>query len=569
MPPFDNKDIFRLLLAGESSVHGAHNHLGWETYSGQESSAMEASLTTLHESFHNELNNLTTYGFLLQAYALLIHAGLEQEKYSELLHILVLRCRNAHEIYATFLSTTITAEKKENEGKTPLDHLRNYPNYRRYYEQGRQLTSAFQGNYLKETVLSAIIINCFQSKAIISEALEDFTAFEPGKIRSIEFPDSRLSFLGRRLPPDFLRNSFDSFCQIHAGDQRVDVLWATETNPAYYRVAIASEYDDLQRQLLEHLVTDLAGWFENNGLPTVPFKGNLVLLEQLFSQANILAASGSSGMQLKLNTDPLNIPKNILLNFTGEKYHIRKEAIPAVISPLSAIPQQHWFGLTGGSGENEHFFVISRIGHRVLKQYQLSVEDTAWLNEKLNEPLVFLRRRYYDATSRKELVQLFWLQTLQEWKDFVAAASGIPIISNISLHTWAIPDWEAQWLDALTKQSQCTILFDLPPHNQLVAIFDPSCDQVLLQKVWIKHEEYHHCALVLQGKIQESSGYTPLFFIPAGETTCNVISNYAMNELKEGLFIEGKDFLQENAWLVRITLGHLFNEERIFDFNTI
>ena len=166
MIPFDTQDLTRLLLYGDTDAQGAHDHLGWETYAGTESGASEANLTTLHESFHNELNNLTAFGFLLQVYALLAKADKEHGQYEAVFKFLVSRCREAHEIYATFISTTIMAEKVENRDREPGDLLKNHARYQRYYEQGRQLSADFQGNYLKEIALTAIIIICFQSRTI-------------------------------------------------------------------------------------------------------------------------------------------------------------------------------------------------------------------------------------------------------------------------------------------------------------------------------------------------------------------------------------------------------------------
>lgn len=569
MIPFDNQDLTRLLLQGQADSHGAHHHLGWETYPGAQGGDADANLTTLHESFHNELNNLTAYGFLLQVYALLTKSDQQQENYREIFEYLVARCREAHEVYATFISTTITAEKKENEGKGPGELLKNYPTYGQHYEKGRILTADFQGNYLKEIALTAIIISCFQSRAICERARQDLAAFEPNRIDNAEFPDSRLSLLGRKLPPGYLRKSFEDFCQSRADDQGLDVFQGTEINPAWYQMAIKPEYDELQRSLIDHIVNDLAQWFENARLPCLPFYENLDLLGELFSRANALTDVETSGMQLVLNREPMNFSKNILVNFTNEKYTIRKEHIPAVMVALSEVPRAHWGQLTGGSGEEEHFFVLSRIGHRLLKQYDCSAENKNWLNERLNDPLVFLRRRQYSPDTKEELVQLYWIETPDIWLDFIAACPNVPIVSNISMHTWAIPDWESRWLNALTEHSQCTILFDLPPHNQLNEIFEPACDRVLINKVWIKHDLYNHCALVMQGRINGSDDRTPLFLLPASETTCNVISNYAMKHLKKSLFMEDKEFLYQQSWLVRVALGRLFNEESTFDFNTI
>jgi len=215
MPPFDDQDITRLLLDGNSHSHGAHHHLGWETYAGAQSADPDANLTTLHESFHNGLNNLTAYGFLLQVYALLAKANRQEEKYVAIFEYLVAQSREAHEVYATFISTTITAEKKENKAGQPVDLLKNYPGYRKHYEKGRLLTAAFQGHYLQEVALTAIIISCFQSRAISERARRDLTGFQPDHLDYAEFPDGRLSLLGRKLPATYLRQSFEDFPPQH------------------------------------------------------------------------------------------------------------------------------------------------------------------------------------------------------------------------------------------------------------------------------------------------------------------------------------------------------------------
>jgi len=88
-----------------------------------------------------------------------------------------------------------------------------------------------------------------------------------------------------------------------------------------------------------------------------------------------------------------------------------------------------------------------------------------------------------------------------------------------------------------------------------------------MTKSWIKHQNSNHCALVLQGKLKDQIGGTPLFLLPAGEILCNVISNYAEQAFPAGFFHEDKAFLMEEQWLMRIALSRIFNEERAFAFS--
>lgn len=291
------------------------------------------------------------------------------------------------------------------------------------------------------------------------------------------------------------------------------------------------------------------------------------LLRVLFTQAKALYPQLSS--QLLFNEEPHNTPQNILINFSSEQYHIRSSCIPAKLFDLRELEPDQWPLLRAGNGANKHLFIVSRIGQRLHQQYTLSKENTQWLEAHHGVPLVFLRRRINEPTENLEEVQLFWIADTTVWEQFLSVVEGTPIVSSISLHAWAFPDWADDWVNTLVNHTQSTILFDLPPHKQLEAIFAESCHRVDINKAWLRHEDYHHCVLAMQGHLKAVDDKTPLFLLPAGETTCNVVSNYALQELPSGLFKEDADFLTSQSWLMQIALGHLFNEECIFDFNTL
>lgn len=226
MPLFNDNDIHALLFfASEDHPSGVHHQLGWQTYAGAESSAVLTSLTSLHESFHNELNNLTAYGFLLQVYAFLVKADGQSAQYQQLLNSLVDGARTTHEVYATFMSTTIIAEQAKQAGISPLTLLADYPAYQAYYRQGQQLASGFHGHYLQEIAVSALVIVSMQMENIIALAKEGLSNLAIEKLRQRDFPDRRLSYFAQHLPEDFLASCFTRFCATQTDQAGVDVFF--------------------------------------------------------------------------------------------------------------------------------------------------------------------------------------------------------------------------------------------------------------------------------------------------------------------------------------------------------
>lgn len=570
MPLFDQNDLIRLLLGDEQHPSGAYDHLGWATNAGSQGDNPLVQLTTLHESFHSELNNLTVYGFFLQGYAFMLRANKDVEQEKQRFGSMVSRCRKAHEIYATFVSTTVISESFKNKRIDPVELLVKYPDYQDYYQQGVQLSVDFKGNYLKEIAVTALIISCFQSKSIYLTAMLDLSAFYPGMVRSAEFPDQRLDLLMRQLPEGFLTASFERFCQEEKDTTTVDILRHTETNPEMYHTAILPEMDGLQNRLVAHWVDDLALFFEERGLPTFRLIENIPLLKTVFDVINANAGADARKIQLVLNTEPMDIPKNVLLNFMYEKYIIREEKAMAVIVPISQVPQRHWPQLTASSAENEHFFWVSRVGYRLEAQYEWLEEDRKWLERYREQPLVFLRRRAFDPKTKTFNVELYLFENQKQWFAFWEITKEKPHISNLSMHTLGLSDWTPGWYLTFANHTLCTILFDLPPYQQFESFFQPAYQQVGLHIIWMNDAQYRHCAVLFQGTERDDEcSLSPIYVLPASEITCRVIYNYLLNERPTDQFVVDTVFIDQNSWLINIVVGHIFNEERIFDFNAL
>jgi len=378
-----------------------------------------------------------------------------------------------------------------------------------------------------------------------------------------------LTYIEENLPDQFLLKSFQSFCDLHEEEAGTEIFLTTEIDPAFYKVAIAPQYDGLQRRLVDHMVEDLEDWLDKKDLPCIAFSYTGQFMKQLYSIMNGTVDSGDTALKFVLNDELVNIPRNILINYTSERYNIRQQKIPGELLFFESVDKLRWIELSGGLGEEQHFLLVTRIGETLLKQYRLTNEEVDWIEDRAKESLVFLRRRIVFGDPATERVQLFIIQSLKDWLAFATHNHQIPIISNISMRVWANTEWESRWLEPIRKHCINTILFDLPPHSQLDTLFSDSCDTVRIQKAKLAYNGYNYGALVLQGIVKQGLGETPLFFMPGSEITCNVIASYMMNEMRHGLVQEDRQFLHDNSTVVQTMLSRLFREERTFDFNLI
>lgn len=559
---FDNRDLYNLLFESDQDVpKGSFDHQTWITYSGAESNSTFVQLTSLHESFHNELNNLTLYGSALRVFAHLAQYN-EEDRYRAVINRLVSRCRHAHEIYATFLSCSVVSNGFDDIIDIEKDLLQNHQSYISYYKQGLHLVKSFEGSYLQELALGSIIICCFQDQDFVELLLSDLPSFTVNKVRNEHFPEARLRLIASNMPSGLLKDAFDKFVEIHKCNEGVQVFLETENDRFAYRKAIDDKYDDLQQMLNEHFIKEIISWIESQGFRTIPFSSNLPLLQDLYKQANNLL--DPSVKIMVLNEDAFNYERNVLLNFTAERYVVRKKPMEAHLYALDSFNLADWNKFSVGLGRDEHYFVVSRMPERILNQYQFDKEAVDWLMAQKGSPLVFLKRRVINSIENIQIVEFFYIRDIKTLNNFVLNSQK-PIVSNVSMHTWAIEKWASEWIGPLSYKITATVLFDLPPHSQLQSLFR-SGDLIRINKAWLRHEEYKHCALVIESQIDKESE-SPLFFMPASLVTCNVVSNYMMKQLGEIPVQEDDEFMKRNSWLINVVMGHLFNETYYFDFN--
>jgi hypothetical protein len=307
------------------------------------------------------------------------------------------------------------------------------------------------------------------------------------KFRRVSLPDARLSFIGRHLPAGFWKQAFGDFTRISENSEGMAVIHDTEIDPAAYKRAIAPAYDDLTEQLLQYFVVRLSAWLNSQGRPTFSAAKNVPILQQWFPLVNQRAEVLGITRRLAINDALYDTTRNVVLNFSAESYIIHPKPLPAQLASLAAQDSANYPYLAGGTGAEKHFLVVSRPAANLLRQYQFPQEEVTWLRDQGDAILTFIRRRVQPVTTEAFIIQLFLLNNLSTWNSFLANTEDIPVISSLSLRGWATEQWANTWLAPLANNSQCTILFDLPPDQQLAPLFSTSCDSVAMMKSWIEH----------------------------------------------------------------------------------
>lgn len=558
-----DNDIISLLIQGESTS-GSFNHASWQIKNVVDSASSAARLTSIHESLHNELNQATAYGLVLQIIAYLSRET-QEERYQKLLADLVKRCRTTHEIYATYLSTIIVTNTKDNH-ITVETLLAPYPDYFPYYSNGVYLTKYFNGRYLKQHALLSLIRICFQSTTIINYFVEHLAAPQLGKIPFQEFPDSRLTFFSKQLDQDFWQKALDEFYEAHADEAFVIALKANEVAPSYlgYNELIQEENDTLSAKLIQVFESHLQALLLSHQQNTLIGAAHLEYLDSLYQQADLLFPFSKAKTPLLPNPKPFDENLHSLSNFENEILVISETPFEGHFHHLSDFKTADWPKFSSGTGENEHFFISIRLKERLLTQYSFTEQEKLRLETFNQDLFICLRRSLVKAGKR--MVEFLLIETPEQLMELHQLTPTIRKLCSTSMLAFADKDWNEQWQHVLQKTTRNTLLFNLSPFRQLMNSFD-QFQATLYQKVLITVGEETHTVLCFCGILNEDT--LLLYLMPCSELACNSTITFIRQYLDQDKFIEHASFTERFSWDLRVIIGHLLREEPSFDFRVL
>jgi hypothetical protein len=157
----------------------------WTLVVGRERNRMEQLLVSRHELKHQELHEESPWGFLMTMHEL----GTGDAR---VVAELARRCRNVHEVFATYNSVGLDADF--------LDLLRSSDTYRRYYHRAERLADAQQGRSAR--FADAVLRLCLAARPLLDISGEQLLRLTPAELSDAWSPDVRLRRIERLLSSD-------------------------------------------------------------------------------------------------------------------------------------------------------------------------------------------------------------------------------------------------------------------------------------------------------------------------------------------------------------------------------
>ncbi len=140
---------------------------------------------TRHEELHQTLNDLTTFGLLLQLAVELTKEPREEPRAGPLLTRLVARCRLTQEVFATYLSGESLLRDR-----VP-DELTSSPEYSWYFEIGAELASRLPNRALGVQAVCALVRIAMSPRLPEEVITQGIRQFSLNSLRASDSPDER------------------------------------------------------------------------------------------------------------------------------------------------------------------------------------------------------------------------------------------------------------------------------------------------------------------------------------------------------------------------------------------
>jgi hypothetical protein len=556
-PPFENS-----FFGGEDdpsqdlSGRGQFDHLVWMTHLRGDASAPETRVITLHEMWHHELNNVSTYGCILSVYAQLArHAKSNRDEYGQVFRDLAERARTAHEVYATWHSTELLSAEMPREALIPS------PEYQQYFDEGNALVESLDRPYLRQQAFLCALRMCFESGAVAEHA-RSLEVFNLSKIRDREFPTARLRRLKSILPSGFFQSELDAFLE-QAAPRVAEIVRNACAAPARApRSGPAADEEDAASSELHHWFhSALAKLFSDHGMPSNAFHHHLQFIEESCPLLDALCdTEAPTYHRLVPNRSPLDNAANLLIQAENEVLFFRESPLPASLCHLADIPVDRHPALT--VGVPAHWFLCIRLPAQILAQHELTEEQAEWVRG-MTEPIVFLRRRGMVSEGGKCELVLF--RTPEELT-FIRRLSAVPALACISSLCLANGDWCDRWLPVIGDEFLCVILFDLSLSRTL-------------RDGWPEFQTIHYAKGTLSDGSVRSSFLTFLgirpdktcavYVVPCTEMFEGAVVSFIRHRLDESRFVQNDQFLRELQDAVPVVVQHLLAEEFFFSLNQL
>lgn len=559
---FDDNDIDALLNFEGTDPHGQYNHLQWSVDFGTDATHRLAQVLSIHEFFHSELNNTTVYGCLLQSYAYLSRGkSAYKNTFKRILSDLVQQCRQAHEIYATWLSITVFSHHTDD--KISQQVLLGNEVYLTYYQLGNDLVNELPSLYLRQQVLTACIRFCFQSQALAQTILSNLTDFTLASVRSAEFPTQRFHYIREHLGASVVSAWINEYVQQQQGTPAFPLLQDAMEGREDTQLLLTAENNYIAEELMNYVYESLETHFKARGSASFDRRAHLSFFKSLLERLHADFPLTESPNLLIANQNPDDYERNLVVNFENETILLAEKRIPCLIRHPHELTPEYQERLLNGIGDEPHLFIMGRLSFLLRDQYQFTdPEDQAWFDQ-IGGPFTAIRFSYEAEEGR--VVVLIPFDTPDALTQFLTGKPPtVPLLGCVAISAAYQSGWWQAWGDFFANQCQTScLLLDLSPLYFVEEVFAQE-ELVYYGKMIINTGERSYTALVFQAISANQIQAT--LVAPCSDMYGTVLHYYIQHRYKR---------YQLDATLTKIeyrqlpaVLSHLFKEERSFYFRS-
>ncbi len=536
---------------------GVYDQLNWKVRTGTDATDIMSKAVTVHESMHNELNNATVYGSLLQSYAYLAREETpHQAHYNNLLCTLVDRCRTAHEVYATWMSVALLSADANDQLYQQL--LIDNEEYLNYYNCAARMVQEVPDLYLRRHVVSAMIYICFQSRLIIETAIADIVGFDPDLIDVNEFPDQRLNFIMHGCPHINWIDMLNEFAGTQQHNAWYDLLLDALAGEGNNSALSAEGNEENSAALITFLYNRLAENFETKGLPSLPYMDHLTYFKKLLPLIDRLAPFSKSSNPLEINTQPGDITRSTLRNFENETLLFTNRPLNCILLHPSNISSATKAQILNGVGDYPHILITGRTYFFMEEQYVFQEkEDAEWCRQHTGS---FTAIRYAGNMAGQRIVVYVPFLEPAELEDFLKDKPvDIPVLSSITETARSQEGWWSNWQTFFeTKPATTCLLLDISPLYYLEKIFS-NVEMLLYGKANIKMEEGIKSVMLFE--IRRSKETQAFIAAPCSEIYAAALNHYI--ETRFPGFENKIDVPNEHLQHLPTIISHVFREEHL------
>jgi hypothetical protein len=409
----------------------------------------EGRVASTHEQIHHNLTESTTYGNLMQAASLLATTFPEHAWLGRNLRQLARRCRSIHEASATFQSIWLSADGD-------LTLLAGSRQYQNWYQDGAGAVPLPDHSRLKMLALNAMASVCMCPNVFDRFSSWNLLNENDWRLLPEEIPDHRFAAFQKMADNPFWNSITDQIHELLGSrawalfvPPNPDPHLLTETFSPEYNTAVSAVSDVLNNRLTA-VLQDLG--YETQFAAEATFAVLRTHLATYIPWVEEVMAPSS----------PVVTAEQIVEISFAERILLSDRPRRAVIRSLQQQIDQAPGGLPlmRNDPATPYFFLATRTGRRLLRQYTFDEDDAQWLGDRLDQQVTYLLG--FTGTSDAEW-DLLVAEDPRCLRSLVEMVDGrVPIHFNRSLGATAKQLSPEATAAALWTADSCSAILDFP-----------------------------------------------------------------------------------------------------------